>query len=166
MWLKYFIVVVIFYFFALLQNSFFIHFNFLGATPNLVFIFFTVLLFFSALSWENFFYAATGGLFLDFFSHTYFGISIIFLLAVGFLFKKIQSLLKENRGDSFPLVYFLPLFFMSFIAYDLLLRSAGFRIGLLAEMAYNLLFAVIIFYIYKRFFQLKTDNRQLKLFSG
>ena len=45
-WQKTLVVIILFYIFALLQSSFFVHFSLLGAVPNLVFAFFALLVFF------------------------------------------------------------------------------------------------------------------------
>lgn len=168
MWIKYLITIILFYLFAVLQNSFFAHFNLFGAAPNLVFALFFVLIFFINKNdyYQIAFIAIAAGLFLDVFSYMRFGVSIISLLIIGFLFKKIQSLLQEKKGNDFPFVYFLPLFFVSLMVYDLILRHIDFNISFLAEIIYNLIFVSIIFYVYKKFLQSKIDNRQLKLFGG
>jgi len=46
MWIKPLVAVILFYFSAILQNSFFAHFIFLGASLNLIFIFFFLFVFF------------------------------------------------------------------------------------------------------------------------
>jgi len=120
MWQKYLFIILIFYLFALLQNSFFSYYSLLGAVPNLVFIFFFLLVFFSAHGWENFVYAITAGIFLDLLSYTYIGPSIVLLIVIGFLLKKTQLLLV-NKGDNYPFVYFAPLFVIFFAVYQVLL---------------------------------------------
>lgn len=176
MWLKYLITIILFYLFAVLQNSFFAHFSLFGATPNLVFTLFFLLVFFEE---KNnlivvIFYAITAGLFLDFFSATYFGVSIILLLLIGFFVKKAQAMLQEKKDNKFPFAYFLPLFVASLLAYDLvfyifLSRFAMgqvfliFNRGVIAEIIYNLFFACIAFWVYKKFFDSDFDDRQLRL---
>jgi len=174
MWIKYIFIVLLFYLFSILQNSFFVHFSLFGAIPNLVFVFFFLLAFFEPKNnhYQIVFYAISAGLFLDFFSYTYFGVSIILLLLIGSAMKKIQAILHEKRDDRFPLLYFLPLFTISLIFYDLLLNVflnkfnlaqivSGFSIS---EIIYNLLFASVAFYVYKKFLGLRFDDRQLALF--
>jgi len=167
MWYKYLIITVLLYLFAVMQNSFFVHFSFFGAVPNFVFIIFFTLIFFTKN--DNYcqiaFVAAASGLFLDIFSYMRFGTSIIFLLAIGFIFKKIQSMLQMNRSSDFPLIYFLPIFTVMLAVYSLILNRAGFNIVFAAELIYNLFFATIAFYIYKRFLRASVDDHQLKLFN-
>lgn len=180
MWAKYLIIVILFYFFAVLQNSFFVHLNLLGTTPNFVFIFFLLLVFFSArggpaFGWEEIFYAITAGLFLDVFSSAHLGASVVMLIIIGFLTKKICLLLSE-KNDKYPFAYFLSLFFISFIIYNLFFGLYFFWVfgkdfvdinwRLAAGLIYNLLSASVIFWVYKIFFSHRMDNRQLSLFKN
>jgi rod shape-determining protein MreD len=166
MWYKYLFLVFLFYLFALLQNSFFKYFNFFGAIPNLVLIFFFLIVFFSrqgrdsAVTGENIFYAIIAGTLLDIFSYTYIGPSIILLIFLGFLLKKSQSLLK-NRDDNYPVVYFYPLLIFFILAYDLLMglylyffglniSIMNFNFGTILSIIYNLIIASVFFYLYKK----------------
>ena len=165
MWKKILVIIISFYFLLLLQNSFFTHLSLFGATPNLVFILFFLLVFFSAQSkpvrgWEIFFYAVFGGLFLDLFSYTYIGLSITAFIIIGFLVKKIQSLL-QSREDKYPFIYFLPLFAISLLVYDLLMGLfqyfltpdkivIAFNAGIIFALIYNIIVASAFFYIYKK----------------
>jgi rod shape-determining protein MreD len=165
MWYKHLTILILFYLLAILQNSFFVHFNLFGAKPNLVFILFFLLAFFSTqsgpiLNWETTFYAISAGLLLDFFSYTYFGVSIILFLLIGFVVKKVQTLLRNNRNNNFPFFYFLPLFLVSLIAYDLLLKTFS-----VSGLAYNVAVASVVFYVCKKFFKLGFCDRQLNLFQ-
>ena len=168
MWFKYLIIILLLYFFALLQNSFFAHFNLFGAVPNLVFVFFFLLVFFEKpdKNLRVIFYAIIAGLFLDVFSCAYLGASIILLIIIGFLIKKIQSLLKEKK-DKHPFVYFLSLFLISLAIYDLLMQAClyflslpylnmSFGIYFFGRMVYSLLFAIAGFHVYKKI--VKKDN--------
>lgn len=168
MWLKALVIILLFYFFALLQNSFLPHFNIFGAVPNLVFILFFLLMFFSvrggpspkadapreqALGWQNIFYAIAAGFFLDIFSFSYFGASIAILFLMAFLIKKIINSLKN-----LSIVFFIPLFLVFFTAYEIIFRlylSANFGRNFYIEIVYNLAFAILGFYIYKKILKLK-----------
>jgi rod shape-determining protein MreD len=161
----------------MLQNSFFAHFSLWGATPNLVFIFFLLLLFFEKNSryYEMIFYAISAGLLLDIFSYTYFGLSAVLFLLIGFLAKRVQGALSEKKDNTFPIIYFLPLFLIFLLVYDLLSRSflnkfnlmkiAPNMSGFAAEIIYNLLVAAIAFYVCKKFLKFGIDDRQLPLFK-
>jgi len=179
MWLKYLVITLLFYFFAILQNSFLIHFNVFGITPNFILIFYFLLLYFSpyggpALGWENSFYAIIAGFFLDVFLHSYFGVSIISLLITMFLVKKALQLLW-NRGDEHTLLYFIPLFAVYLVIYDAFLNIILFFSSpsfvnfnanwtFIITLVYNMAFALLGFYICKKFNLFKDLDRQLKLF--
>jgi len=156
------VIILLFYFLALLQNSFFTHFNLLGSVPNLVFILFFLLVFFEKKK-KNYLIiplAIVAGLFLDIFSYTYIGPSIVLLIIIGIVLKKIQSLLK-NREDNYPFVYFLPLFLICFAVYEALLMISlhffdlshtliNFDLRFAAGIVYSLFFAIIGFWIFKK----------------
>jgi rod shape-determining protein MreD len=165
MWRKLLFIIFLFYLFALLQNSFFKYFNLFGAIPNLVLVFFFLLIFFSqqkrnlAFTGENIFYAIIAGILLDIFSYTYIGPSIILLIVLGFLLKKSQSMLK-NRDDNYPIVYFYPLLILFLLAYNLLMglylyfsglniSIINFNFGTILTIIYNLIVASVFFYSYK-----------------
>lgn len=164
MWLKTIIVIFLFYLFAVLQNSFFTHFNLFGIFPNFVFILFFLLIFFEKKNdyYKIIAWSVIAGLILDIFSYTYFGASVILFLFISFLAKRAQSLLKE-RNEAKPLFYFLPLFLVCFLVYEILLAlhlrfidpshtAIFFDWRVILEMVYNLIFAAIFFLVYKKFF--------------
>ena len=155
MWIRALITILLFYFFAVLQNSFLAHFNILGAVPNILFIFFFLLIFFEGqksycqiISWS-----VVAGFFLDIFSSSYFGASITALLLIGVLTKKIINSLKEKQ-DEYPVVYFIPLFLGFFIIYEIILRLC-FSWIICVEIIYNLTLAFLGFYIYKKIIKSK-----------
>jgi len=163
MWKKLLAITFLFYIFALLQNSFLTHFNLFGAIPNLVFILFFSLVFFDKKdnNYQVILYAVLAGIFLDVFSYTYLGPSIIILLIIGFLLKGIQMSLKSTE-DKHPFVYFLPLFLIFLLAYNFLLGLylylldpnkiiLAFGITTIFLLIYNLFIASIFFYIHKKF---------------
>lgn len=166
MWQKTLVIIFLFYLFALLQNSFFVHFNLFGAVPNLVFILFFLLVFFendprgAPRNYQIIFLAATAGIFLDVFSYTYIGPSIALLIIIGFLLKNTQTLLK-NKEDNNPFIYFLPLFIVFLLVYNLSLGlylyfldpnkiMPVFGIGIIFLAIYNTIIASVFFYIYKK----------------
>lgn len=167
MWYKPIVITVLFYLFAIMQNSFFAHFSLFGTVPNLVFIFFFTLIFFIGKNnyFQIIFIAIIAGLLLDIFSNMHFGTSIILLLVIGLAFKKIQSILQVKKSNDFPFVYFLALFSAMLIIYDLALFRASFNLIFLAEIAYNIIFATFAFHAYKKLLQPGADGRQLRLFN-
>jgi rod shape-determining protein MreD len=175
MWTKYLFIVFLFYFFALLQNSFFANFNFLGINPNLVFILFILLIFFGKKPSNVLivFYAIIAGFFLDIFSSIPLGWSILILLIIGFLINKSQKLLFE-KSDKHPYVYFAVIFSTAFSIYCFLFNLlvyfitesnvfAIFDFIFLYKILYNLSFASLFFLLYKKFV-IKESFRQQKLF--
>jgi len=156
------ITIFLFYFFAILQSSFFVHFNLFGAVPNLVFIllFFTFFFGSQKINYINILYVVLAGLFLDIFSYAPIGLSIILLLIIYYLEKRIQNYLKEGR-DKYPFIYFLPSFFTCLITYNILVMLfmrfvdsshavMDFGISFFGAIIYNLIFATVGFWIFKK----------------
>ena len=176
--IAYIIIFFLFYLFAILQNSFLVHFNLFGVIPNLVFILFFILVFFEKP--KNYyaicFYAITAGFFLDVFAYSYFGVSIVLLLFIGIASKQIQSTLQESKSDSFPMTYFSALFVASLLIYNILKEVfldkfsikailISFNFSSITGLIYNLIIACIAFYIYKKFFNKSENTNQLRLFK-
>ena len=164
MWLKILVTIILFYFFAVLRDSFFVRFNIFGIAPNFIFILFFLFIFFSGrgkprLNWEDIRVAVMAGFFLDISSYSYFGVSIILLLVIAILVKKILRSLRE-RTERYTVIYFIPLFLIVNIAYDV---SSGlllyffdpahivFNLNfiLFLQISCNLFFAMLGFYIFK-----------------
>ncbi len=161
-WLKYIFIFFLFYLFAMLQSSFFAHFSLFGAVPNFIFIFFFLIVFFTPkkMNYIILFYAIIAGLFLDIFSYTYFGASVVLLIIIGYLTKKMQASLKEKK-DKYPFIYFLPIFLICLIIYELMLMlyfrfldSSHTLMSIdwkfLAGIIYNLIVASLGFLIFKK----------------
>jgi rod shape-determining protein MreD len=162
-WLRYPITFILLYLLAVLQNGFFAHYSFFGAVPNLVFALFFTLVFFSGKNDYCYiaFISISAGLFLDAFSTAQFGISTVLLLLIGFMARKIQGILQVKNGNNFPFIYFLPIFFVLIMVYDLALKMFSFDLGFLAGIVYNLVFVSLFFYICKKFFLSKENNCNL-----
>lgn len=178
MWVKIALSIILFYILAVLQKSFFIHFAILGGVPNLVFVLFFSLVFFKKEDYffDVLFYSLVAGLFLDFFSFTYIGTSVFFLIMIGFLLKKVQSMLTEKHGDDFPLVYFLPLFLGAVIIYQFLLNFYFYfpdisrtinsvDLAFFANVIYSLIIGCVVYFIFKKFLAFRLNNRQMSLFQ-
>ncbi len=161
--------ILLFYFFAILQVSFFVHFAILGAILNPVFILFMLVVFFlpKKIDYRIFMYAIIAGLLLDAFSYTYFGISVILLFIVGYLFKKMQITLKET-GDGYSPAQFFTLFLLWFAVYEImqilyyklfdpLHVSMLFGVSFFACIAYNAVVALVGFYIFKKIKSLNAN---------
>lgn len=173
------IIILSFYFFAVVQNSFLPYFNLIGVIPNFIFILFFILIFFKNKNEyaEGFFIAILAGFFLDILSPFYlpagrqvFGVSIIFMLIVYFLEKFTVHFLKEGM-DKYPIFYFIPLFLICFLFFNifsylfLILLNFGFSIkwDIIFVSLYNLIFALPSFYFYKKFINKNNQDNQLKL---
>ncbi|MCX6722377.1 MAG: rod shape-determining protein MreD [Candidatus Staskawiczbacteria bacterium] len=163
MFKKVLLIIILFYIFALLQSSFFTNFSLFGAIPNLIFIFFFLLVFFikKENNYQLFILALMAGLLLDILSYSYLGMSIVLLVVIGFLLKKVQSSLRNRGDDKYPFAYFLPLFAIFFVIYNLCFGLYLYFVGLTAvpasfglegifSLIYNLIIASGFFYIYKR----------------
>lgn len=170
MFILYLFVIALFYFFAILQNSFLIHFSMLGSVPNLVLILFFLLIFFEEK--DNYFipifYAIGAGLILDLFFSIYFGVSMFIFLIIVFMIKIARKTLQE-RDNNFPFIYFLPLFTISLIIYNSLQRLfisnfnfakvlLIFNQGLIFEIIYNLIVVSIAFYFFKKLLKLNEGK--------
>lgn len=163
MWLRLLIIFLLFGFLAILQTSFLVHYNIMGTMPNLVFIlFFLIVIFEDSQKYiQGIFSAIVAGFFLDALSFSYFGVIIILLLIFAFALKQLLSLLRKRR-DKHPIIYFVPLFILAFVIYNLFLTTAIYFLNspqimpclswvFLIEIIYNLIFALFGFYIYKFF---------------
>jgi len=178
MWIKILIFAILLYFTAILQNSFFIFFNIFGSIPNFIFIFFFFLVFFNKKGdyCETIFYSLLSGFFLDIFSAFRMGISMVLILIIGIMIKKIILTLRE-REEKYPFIYFIAIFTVSFLAYYILLEFylcilnqcwilSIFNISFWSGFAYTLFFAVLIFLTFKRFLENKKDRTQTNLLKN
>lgn len=170
MWLRYLIITLLFFVFALLQASFLPYFNIFGANLNIVFILFFILIFFNK-NREGFFIAIIAGIFLDLFLPLYFGLSIISLLLIYSL-KEITIYFLKDSQEKFSIIYFAPMFSASFIIYQFILYlyftifnlQPNINQSIIAGLIYNLIFAIAGFYVYKILLQPDNLENQLKLF--
>ena len=163
-------IIILIYVFAVAQNSFFAHFSIMGIAPNLVLIFYFLVIFFSTqnefYSWENYFWAVYTGLLLDVFSHNNLGTSVILLLIIMYLVKKSLQLLWE-RSKKYSIIYFVNLFIVSLIFYWFFSKLDDFIIDwrIFIVLAYNLALAVLGFFVFEKLKIFKGKERQLKLFK-
>lgn len=167
---KIIILVLLFCFFILLQNSFFIHLSIYGAVPNFVLILVCLVSFFSYHGntkldknyyekYDDIFLIIIAGFLTDIFSSSFFGASALYFLIIYFFIMGSVNLLR-NVSEDYRIVYFVPIFIISLILYNFLSQilpyfrdSADFSFFssvpfLLISVFYNLVFAVIGFYIF------------------
>lgn len=159
MWQKVLGTIILFCAFALLQKSFLAHFSFFGVIPDLVFILFFFIVLFGR-KYKNYqivFWAIIAGLFLDIFSYSYIGASIIAFIIIGLLIKRLQFLLRSGEGRD-PFLRFVILFIIFFLIrkflsmiylqfIDPLHIPITFNYQFIAEILYNLFLAAVTFKI-------------------
>ena len=161
-----------FFFAAILQSSFFPYFSIAGATPNLIFILFFLVMFFTDKKTHvpGFFAIVSAGFFLDVLSPFYFGTSMLALFIIYAAHHLLSHLL--HRGENFLILYFAIAFCGFLLAYDGLLFLFSlifnipffFNMPLVISVAYSLLFAIVGFFIAERLEATRASNNQLKLF--
>ncbi|OGZ64583.1 MAG: hypothetical protein A3A98_03445 [Candidatus Staskawiczbacteria bacterium RIFCSPLOWO2_01_FULL_40_39] len=185
MWLRYIIITLLFFIAALMQASFVPYFGIKGIMPNVVFALFFLLIFLkkpyayyyqqsnyllynSLLSYEGLFIVIVAGFFLDIFSSSYFGLSLLSLLMVYFIVKTLVYFLREQQ-NRYMVFYFLLIFPCAFFVHTIFLQSFSgpitFNSILLFEFLYTLVVACTVFYGYKGYIELIKQDRQLRLFD-
>jgi hypothetical protein len=181
MWLKYIIIGVLFFVFAIIQSSFLPHLAIFNLVPNIVFIFFFILIFFEKNEsqtslWERWpagiFLIVAGGWALDLFSPSRFGSAILSLLLIYAMVKITLHFLKE-RNDALSMVYFVTIFIISFMVYQVIFNLiSGISYGVitfnryfLMSIFYNLAIALAGFFLYNYIVIGRPKNRQLNLFA-
>jgi len=151
-WLKFLILFLLFGFLGLSQGSFLPHFSIMGTTVNLIFIIFFLAVFFEEPQkyTQGLFSAVIAGFFLSVFSFSFFEKIIGCLIVIVFAIKYILFLLRKKR-DKYPIVYFAPLFLLSYIFFNLLITPTCPNFVFLIGAVYNLVIAVFCFYLCKKF---------------
>lgn len=172
MWFKYPIIVFSFIFLALFQNSFLSYFTIVGFIPNLLFALFFIIVFLeeSTQFYEGIFTAILAGFAIDLFMPFYFGGAIFSLLLVYIFIKTILYFLRERKNE-YLLLYFIPIFLISFAMYKAsvytLLNFPHLQFNIdrnnFIELTYNLILALVMLLICLYANSSKRD-RQLTLF--
>lgn len=142
---KFLILILLFYFLVIFQESFLSHFTLFGARINLILISVFLLVFFE----ENFdsenlgiFSGFLGGTISDLFSHFPFGIFAFNLTSTAFLTKKISKFFKKSNILAFSL-----LFLVYFSFYKALLIFENFTSLLFFEKSLGISFNLIPFFL-------------------
>lgn len=171
MWFKYPFIIVLFFLLSLLQASFFPFFAIYGATPNLIFTFFFIFIFFAPKNthFEVFGIALIAGILSDMFLASFFGVSIASLLAVYFAYQIVGHFTHPDP-QQYPIFYFGGTFCAAFTLYAGLLHGAGLLFNFetafgsvtFVSLAYSLPIALAGFTIGSNFFAKRAD-KQLKL---
>ena len=150
------VLILFFYLLALIQTSFLVHFNIEGQVPNLILIALVLLIFFEKPEEKfSFLGAGAGGFFLDIFSNVFLGTSIIALLLMTFLFKKLVKIIKGLN-----ILWLLIFIFLSLMFYNLFSDLLSFLISrditaiqinlgkvFIIKLTYNLILGLMVFYI-------------------
>lgn len=184
--LKYLLIVLLFFITSLLQFSFLPYFSIAGLSLNLVFLLFFLLLHFfecpatgEAKSHNNyaiFFLIILAGFFLDAYSPYSFGMSTVALFFVYGVKKLILHFIQDFKETN--LIYFLGIFLLCFAVYNLVFRIllmyfygfsmsfVGFKSEILPtaiSTLYNFIVILLMFYGYKKIRSFMYKDRQLKL---
>lgn len=178
MWFKYVMIILFFYILAVLQNSFLLYV--IGVVPNLLFVAFFIITFFSEYGekgehsnqyYNGFFLSIISGFFLGVFSTLNFGFSIILMVIIYFFIKMLIHFLRE-RQDRYLILYFLSIFFISLFIYHILLNllsgsfhsTVDFNENIFIAVVYNMILAHGGFYGYRYIIKKNYTDNQLKLF--
>lgn len=162
----------LFYALTLLENSFFSHFAFFQVVPDLVFIFFFLLVFFEEREpyVSIIFYALCAGFFTDIASFRPVLVSPVLFLLLGWLIKRVQHSLQE-RDTRHPVSYFFILFLVSSVLHIFLFTLAGSSgefgrvlMGVWSwktalQVLYNGALAFLAFHVYKKIQSKKIWSR-------
>ena len=184
MWVKYFIITLLFFLFSILQHSFLPYLNIMGAMLNLVFIlFFIVVISETPVPYDNnsslpeklihpisSFAVLVAGFFLDVGIDVPFGVSTVLLICIYVLVSLMTHMVRE-RSSKYMGIYFLLLFAASYLIYYGglyivgLMFSYAFSFGThtWVGLAYNGVVALIGYYLFHTFFTEKGPERQLRL---
>jgi len=155
---------IIIYFFALLQSSFFVPFSVYSLGPNLVLSFIIPFVFLNKREDNFIFYLAfIGGLFLDIFFTSYFGIFTLNLICLVFILSKFITAIDKESVFSFIFI-----FLFSVLFYEFFYSVANWLIGtpfyfrdfkvMIVEFLYNLIFGLIFYYFLSRITKSKLKS--------
>ena len=160
---KILILILLFYFLVIFQESFLSHFSLFGGTCNLILISVFLLIFFEEnLGTKNLGVLAgfLGGTILDFFSSIPFGIFALNLTLSSFLTQKISRVFKESNILGFSILFLIYfcfykalLIFENFVSLLLFKRSFGISFNLSAffsEFFLSFLLILLILFLTKK----------------
>lgn len=161
---KILILILLFYFLVIFQESFLSHFTVLGATPNLILISVFLLIFLEKNSvYQNpkILPGFLGGTILDLFSSIPFGIFTLNLTLSSFLTQKISRIFKESNILAFSILflfyfsfYKVLLIFENFVSLILFKRSFGisFNFGsFFSEFFLSFLLILLVLFLTKKY---------------
>ena len=139
---------ILFYFLAIIQISFLVHYQIRGGLLNLVLI--SIILFNFFEKRENksgIIIAGVGGLYLDIFSPYFPGLFALLGIAIAFLIRMLKPFFETKKFVSFVIVLFIALFF-----YEIVLTLATLIYGFyfnIFSLIYNFLVGTIVYFLVK-----------------
>jgi len=163
---KYILLVVVFYFISLIQNSFLAHFGILGVVPNFLLVLVCLFTFLdSAHSRLGVVSAISAGVFLDFLGSSFLGISVLAMISIYFFVRKTLVYLVDFPKE-YSILYFIPIIIFATVFYGLIINFLNFLFSwsislsfngwaILFEILLNMTLGVIGFYIFKVIGRLK-----------
>jgi len=140
-----------FYFLAITQTSFLVHYEFRGAVLNLVLISIILVSFFESKEKRYGLIAGlVGGFYLDIFSSFLFGIFILLGAAVYLLITILKPFFETRKPISFIIILFSALLFYE-LMFSLITFNSGFNFNIFAFLT-NFLAGLIIYFLIKFFY--------------
>ena len=161
---KVLILILVFYFLVIFQESFLSHFTLFGARINLILISVFLLIFFEE-NWGSknlgVISGFLGGTILDFFSTIPFGVFALNLTLTSFFTKKISKVFKKSNILAFSLLFLLYfsfykilLIFENFISLIFFKKSFGFSfnaVPLFSELFLSFLLILLVLGLTKKY---------------
>ncbi|MEA3453097.1 MAG: hypothetical protein U9Q96_02045 [Patescibacteria group bacterium] len=144
---------ILFYFLALVQTSFLVHYEIRGSLLNIVFLLIILFNFFDEN--ENklgLVVGITGGFYLDVFCSSYPGLFTLLGIAIALLVRMLKPFFEIKKSISFIIILFVALLFYEII-FSLLTLGNNFYFNIFS-LIYNLLIGIILYLLIKMFYAL------------
>ena len=139
---------IFFYFLALIQASFLVHYGINGGTLNLVLVSIILFNFFEkSESKSGFLIGGVGGFYLDIFSPYFPGLFTLLGIAAAFLIRILKPFFDIKKFISFIIILFIIL-----LSYEIILSLATLAHGFyfnVFNLLYNFLAGILIFVLLK-----------------
>jgi rod shape-determining protein MreD len=146
--IKIFSSIIFFYFLALYQTSFLIHYEVNGGFLNLILISIILINFFEKKEEKSgIFIGAIGGFYLDIFSPYIPGFFTLLGIAISFLIKLLKPFFETKKSISFFIIFFTTLLFYEIV---LAITTIGHNFFFnIFSFLYNLLMGAVIYFSIK-----------------
>jgi len=142
---------ILFYFLAIIQTSFLVHYGIKGGLLNLVLISIILFNFFEKKESKlGFIVAVTGGFYLDIFSPYFPGLFTLLGIATACLIKLLKPFFEIKKFVSFIIILFVALLF-----YEIILTLATLNYGFFSHifsLIYNFLISIFVYFLIKTFY--------------